>query len=180
MSSRNGSLKYTNVPYDEIAVIVKLFYERFKHFLSEKGYPADLTFHVSTFDLVDMISRVDKRKAYYQCFHGMTANECKVAALYAYWVLKLKPFTITDNRFNNQPTSCNINEAFAIYIIGAALCLTNRVKLTKATKGTYYNLLEYSFRFRNISIDSFIVLVESIATETCERDYPNLGYGIPD
>lgn len=48
--------------------------------------------------------------------------------------------------------------------------------MTAETKGSYYNLLEYSFRFRNFSIDSFIVLVESITTETCEREYPNLGY----
>jgi hypothetical protein len=106
----------------------------------------------------------------------MTVNECKVAALYAYWILKLKPFAIIDDRFKNRPASCTINESFAIYVIGAALYLTNRVKMTETTKGAYYNLLEYSFRFRNISIDAFVVLVESIATETCERDYPNLGY----
>jgi hypothetical protein len=176
MASRNESLKYDQVPHEDVRAIVKLFYNKFKHFLFEKGYPEDINIHVSAFDLVDVICRVDKRKAYYRCFHGMTVNECKVAALYAYWILKLKPFAIIDDRFKNRPTSCNINESFAIYVVGAALYLTNRVKMTDATKGSYYNLLEYSFRFRNISIDAFIVLVESITTETCERDYPNLGY----
>jgi hypothetical protein len=176
MAARNASLRYTKMPYEKIYPIVAEFYRQFRHFLSIKGFPEDVQVHISVFDIVDMIARVDKRRAYYRCFHDMRINECKGAALYAYWILKLKPFTIIDGRFYNRPEVCNINEAFAIYIIGAALFLTGRVKNTKEAKDSYYKLLEYSFRFRSFTIDSFIVLVESITTETTERVYPDLGY----
>jgi hypothetical protein len=177
VNTRNASLNYARIPNEEIYPIVKAFCSKFFDFLLEKGFPKDLKFHTSAFDIVDMINRVDKRKAYYYCFHKeMKINECKVAALYAYWILKLRPFTITDERYKNKPEICNINEAFAIYVIGAALLLTERIKSTDKTKLSYYNLLEYSFRFRNFSIDSFIVLIESITTEALEREYPNLGY----
>jgi hypothetical protein len=165
------------MPNEEIHPIVQAFYNNFSRFLLEKGFPDDIKFHTSTFDIVDMINRVDKRKAYYYCFHKeMKINECKVAALYAYWILKLRPFTIIDDRYRNKPEICNINEAFAIYVLGAALLLTERIKNTGKASLSYYSLLEYSFRFRNFSIDSFIVLIESITTETIEREYPNLGY----
>jgi hypothetical protein len=176
MADRNSALKYTKMPSEEIYSLVKVFYDQFRHFLSTKGFPADVEFHISVFDIVDMIGRVDKRKAYYHCFHNMEINECKVAALYAYWILKFKPFTIIDPRFRNRPEVCNINEAFAIYTIGAALLLTKRIQTTEKAKDSYYKLLEYSFRFRSFTIDSFIVLVESITMETTERDYPDLGY----
>jgi hypothetical protein len=84
----------------------------------------------------------------------MEINECKEVALYAYWILKLRPFVITDTAYLRDPDACYINES-------------------------YSRFLEYSFRFRNFSIDSFIVLVESISTETLEKEFPNL-YDQPD
>ena len=126
------------------------------------------------YTLIDIIVRVDKRKAYYYCFHGMEINECKEAALYAYWILKLRPFSITDKKYQNDFEACIINETFVIFLIGLVLENTGRIKRTGAIKNSYSDFLEYSFRFRNFSIDSFVVLVESISTETLEKVYPNL------
>ncbi|GHT88017.1 hypothetical protein FACS1894137_16010 [Spirochaetia bacterium] len=174
---RNSALKYTRIPNEEIYPIIKRCYDRFKIFLAKKGFPDNIEFNMSVFDIVDIINRVDKRRAYYYCFHEeMEIDECKVAALYAYWVLKLKPFTITDKRYFNKPSGCNINEAFAIILIYASLVLMKRIVKAPEMKKSYYNLLEYSFRYRNFSIDSFIVLVESITTETWKRNYPDLGH----
>jgi len=66
------------------------------------------------------------------------------------------------------------NESFAIYLIGLVLECTDRIKRTENIKTSYCDFLEYSFRFRNFSIDSFVVLVESISTETLEKVYPDL------
>jgi hypothetical protein len=72
---RNEDLKYTQIPLDEIGKILKLLYKRFMDFLPLKGFPSDTERHISFLTLVDIIARVDKRKAYYQCFHGMKIVE---------------------------------------------------------------------------------------------------------
>jgi hypothetical protein len=107
----------------EIEEIIKLFYKRFIDFLSLKGFPSDVETHISFLTLVDIIARVDKRKAYYYCFHGMEINECKETALYAYWIVKLRPFTITDKRFRNDLEACCVNESFVIHFDSETLAL---------------------------------------------------------
>jgi hypothetical protein len=67
-----------------------------------------------------------------------------------------------------------INESFVIHFIGLVLESTGRIKQTTGIKDSYSKFLEYSFRFRNFSIDSFVVLIESISTETLEKEYPDL------
>jgi len=173
-TKRNKNLKYKRIPNKEIEEIIKLLIKRFKDFLTFKGFPEDIKYFISYYTLLDIIIRVDKRKAYYMCFHDMEINECKEVALYAYWILKLRPFAITDTAYKNNADACHINESFAIHFIGLVLELTHRIKYTKNIKESYSRFLEYSFRFRNFSIDSFIVLVESISTETLEKEYPNL------
>lgn len=171
---RNKNLKYERIPYKNIEKLLTLFNKRFEEFLTLKGFPSKIEKHISFFTLMDIIVRVDKRKAYYYCFHGMEINECKEAALYAYWILKLRPFTITDEKYKNRIEACTINESFVIYLIGLILENTGRIKKTNNIKNSYRDFLEYSFRFRNFSIDSFVVLVESISTETLEKEYPDL------
>jgi hypothetical protein len=171
---RNENLQYSRIPLIEIEEIIKLFYNRFNDFVSLKGFPSGTKCHISFLALVDIIVRVDKRKAYYRCFHDMKINECKEAALYAYWILKLRPFTITDSRFTNKLDASCINEAFVIHFIGLVLETTGRIKRTDEITDSYVKFLEYSFRFRNFSIDSFVVLIESISTETLEKEYPDL------
>jgi hypothetical protein len=167
------------MPSKEVEDKVILFANRFKEFLTSKGFPENVGYYISYVSLADIIIRVDKRKAYYLCFHDMEINECKEVALYAYWIIKLRPFVITDTAYRRNLDACCINESFAIYFIGLVLELTHRIKHTKNIKESYSRFLEYSFRFRNFSIDSFIVLVESITTETLEKEYPDL-YDKPD
>jgi len=171
---RNENFKYEQIPIENIKKLIQLFDKRFNDFLILKGFPPGTKKHISFFTLIDIIIRVDKRKAYYHFFHDMSINECKEVALYAYWILKLRPFTITDERYKNIFAAAVINESFVIHIIGLVLEATGRIKHTNNVKDSYYNFLEYSFRFRNFTIDSFIVLIESISTGTLENGYPNL------
>jgi len=171
---RNSNLKYERIPYENIEKIIQLFQRRFDEFLFLKGFPPKTERHISFYALIDVIIRVDKRKAYYYCFHNMEINECKEAALYAYWILKLRPFSVTDKKYRSKFDACIINESFAIFLIGLVLESTGRIKMTENMQNSYCNFLEYSFRFLSFSIDSFIVLVESISTETLEKVYPNL------
>jgi hypothetical protein len=173
-NNRNESLKYGRIPYEDIEKLLQVFNQRFIEFLALKGFPPETEKHISNFTLIDIIVRVDKRRAYYQCFHGMEINECKEAALYAYWILKLRPFAITDAKYSKTTDACHINELFVIYFIGLVLERTGRIKQTTAIKDSYSRFLEYSFRFRSFNIDSFLVLIESISTETLEKEYPDL------
>jgi hypothetical protein len=173
-NERNKHLEYERIPNEDIEKLLKLFNKRFDVFLSLKGFPPEVEKHISYLTLMDIIVRVDKRKAYYQCFHNMEINECKEAALYAYWILKLRPFTITDAKYHKMPDACHINELFVIYFIGLFLENMGRIQQTPNIKASYSSFLEYSFRFRNFSIDSFLVMIESITTETLEKEYPDL------
>ena len=127
---RNNKLKYERIPYEEIEKVLQIFSKRFDEFLILKGFPLETEKHISFFTLIDIIVRVDKRKAYYHCFHGMEINECKEAALYAYWIIKLRPFTITDKNYKNNVDACMVNESFAIFLIGLILENTGRIKKT--------------------------------------------------
>jgi len=126
--NRNKNLRYERIPLEKIEELIQLFYRRFVSLLRLKGFREDTDFHVSFFSLVDAIVRVDKRKAYYRCFHDMEINECKEAALYAYWILKLRPFTITDKAYIKNVDACNINESFAIFVIAFVLEKTERIR----------------------------------------------------
>jgi hypothetical protein len=175
-AARNTGIKYERMPLEEIGKLIQLFDKLFKLFVRLKGFPENVKFHTSFYSLVDIIIRVDKRKAYYQCFHNMEINECKEVALYAYWILKLRPFTITetDTAYTRNVDVCTINESFVAFLIGLVLEATGRIKRTPGLKDDYNRLVDYSFRFRNFSIDSFVVLIETIGTDTLEREYPNL------
>ena len=78
---RNKNLKYKCIPQKDIAKILQVFIKRFDEFVILKGFPPETGKHISFFTLIDIIVRVDKGKAYYQCFHNMKINECKEAAI---------------------------------------------------------------------------------------------------
>jgi len=101
----------------------------------------------------------------------MEINERKKAALYAYWILKLKPFTIVDSRYVGRPGTSAINEKFALYIIVSALFRTGRLAGDCGTTRDYINELEFSFRYRDISMGSMFLIVESLNTETFAHSF---------
>jgi hypothetical protein len=143
-----------------------LFEQIFKNFLSAMRYPDDVVYHISGLDMIDMIVRIDKRKAYYQFFHGMDINELKVAGIYVYWILKLRPFSITDHRYAGKQGCCDVNEVFALYIIVMVLLGLDRLDRTIQGGEPYFKELRYSFRFRYFSIDAMVVLVEALNTKS--------------
>jgi hypothetical protein len=123
-------------------------------------------------DIIDAIIRVDKRLHYFRIFHDMEINECKKAALFAYWIVKLRPITIIDNSLINK-VGYKANEAFAVHYLLSILVGVGKVKLWDGHEGVkidmknrYIEELEYSFRFRNFTIDSMIVLADAINTES--------------
>ena len=171
---RNSKLKYTGIPDDELLYDYEYFEKLFE---TEFKYPNDTEYYVNAYSLIDSIVRVDKRKAYFFCFHNMEISERKQVALYAYWFIKFKPFTLCDNRFVDDKYSASINELFAIYLISSILLFEDNVgfdtiDFTKSKdKYTYFDKLMYSLHYRCFSIDSFMLLVDSITPQTFEYEF---------
>jgi hypothetical protein len=138
------------------------------------NYPKDMEYSVCGLDVINAIIRVDKRQHYFRVFHNMEINDCKKAALYAYWIVKFRPIKIIDARFINK-TGYNdkVNELFAIHWLICALKGAGKIKLWDGKEGVdltlenpYLEELCYSLRFRNFTIDSIIVLADAINTES--------------
>lgn len=166
---------YQDIKTDELIDELGMFQQQFKKYLALSGYAPDTQIAVSTRALVDAVIRTHKRKAYYRFFHNnMEISECKIAALYAYWIIKYRPFTITDARYVYNNTGMCINEYFAVYMICCIILHCHEPVPTKVTKSTFFRKLLYSFRFRNLSIDSMILLVESICPESFDRHFEDI------
>jgi len=183
LSTQNTSIKgaYQQLPNAEIEKIMKELKNFISDFFIGLDYPRDIEYTIIGINLIDAILRVDKRIYYFQIFHGMTCNEGKKAALYAYWIAKLRPIVITDKRFKNVDGYNNqINELFAIHYMLSALCGMGRIKLWDGHSGVKLTLnnpfikrLRYSMRYRNFTIDSIIVLADAITTDSFNLDDKN-------
>ena len=168
---RNGSLEYSDIPREDVVELIDWLCESFDRFALIYGYPSDLKFHVIYESLVEVVRRVDKRKAYYRCFHSMAINERKEISLYAYWILKFHPFTVTDERFADGVRATLINESFAIFLIASAVCQSSGKDAIEFVRENYVEKLQYSFRYRCFTIDSMMLLVETMTTESFEGQF---------
>jgi hypothetical protein len=167
--------QYQRLPDEDIVVLLRSLREEIEYFMYYvRGYPKNMDYVVCGLDLIDMIIRVDKRRYYFQVFHGMDINDCKKAALFAYWIMKFRPIKIVDDRYRNKfGNNDHINEMFAIHYLVSVLSAEGRVQFWDGSKGVaitlehpYIKKLWYSFRFRNFTIDSMVVLADTINTET--------------
>jgi len=166
------SAHYKLLPINDIFVILQALQEEFDFYLNYGlGYRND-QYIVSGIDIIDAIIRVDKREAYFHFFHNLKINDEKKAALFAYWIAKLHPVKFIDDNLRNKKIHANVNEKLAINHLLTALVRKNKIKLwdghagIKIEESKYIEELFYSLRFRNLSIDSMIVLADSITTDS--------------
>lgn len=128
--------------------------------------------------LLKIIVRVDQRSDYFMYFHSTVdengfvdvdmMSQFKQIALLCFWIIKYKPFRITDSSKDFDYYSqnhCTINEAFAAYIfvsqINACNILGNKQK--KYYKSAEYTKdLFYKFMHHDISKEAMIFALCSI------------------
>lgn len=108
--------------------------------------------------LKDIIVRVHKRKHYFKIFHNeMITSEYKETALYCYWILKLRPLWIDPSNKSSE----RINEKFALHLYISLLKKYNEGFSEKdGISKSHIRELLYSFRFRDITKESMILMLE--------------------
>lgn len=167
-SPRNIKDRYQILNEEEWVEATTALLEWYQVYLTDADYPDDLEFVIRQRDIADIIARIDKRAAYYLYFHDMEISERKRAALYAYWIAKLRPFTIVDERFRHTNEAACVNERFAAFILVSSMYIEDQKEHVdpKILSSDYYKKLLYSLRYRNIGIDAIILLAESLTVET--------------
>ncbi len=108
--------------------------------------------------LKDIIIRVHKRKHYFRVFHDeMITSEYKETALYCYWILKLRPLWIDFSDASSE----RINEKFALHLYITLLKKYNEeFSEEDGINKLHIRELLYSFRFRDITKESMILMLE--------------------
>jgi len=166
---------YQNPSDEELIKGICYFNEEISFFIHYVlGYGENIRYSVCGLDIMEAIIRVDKRSTYFRIFHDMEINECKKAALYAYWIVKLRPIKFIDDEQINEPGfNDQVNELFAIHFLISVISGTGKIKPWNGSEGveitmqnSYVQDLCYSFRFGNFTIDSMIVLADSITTDS--------------
>jgi hypothetical protein len=157
---------------DDLINMLRQFINEIHGYLQGLGY-SENQYSICGLDLIDIIIRVDKRLAYFDYFHHMKINDSKKAALYAYWIIKLRPVKIVDGRLKNRTGHAKVNEKLALNHLLGVLVARGRIKLGDGKdevvldiQNKFLKELYYSFRFRNFTIDSMIVLADAINTQS--------------
>lgn len=185
--------QYQPLSVEELEAKSKQFHLFCRGFLKDSQCPESWHCHVSDWALKEILLRVHKREAYYHYFHrsedgtGVDINQRKLGGLFAYWILKLRPISVDfdDGEESRdyavpeveQRKANYLNEYFAAYTLYTYI---NRwylleedgqpLVIKKPIYSNFHDALIYAFRFRNISIDAMMILVEAIGRDTFDRD----------
>lgn len=155
--------KYYKEKYDEILSLFEMFVN------SKRINKADIIHSKQA--ILDIITRIDKRNEYFQYFHRIkTINEFKNTALLIYWINKLHPFMcVESNNLDEDSLNvyANINEKFSIFLLMGIIMKHNPQFLGSSDErpgylGKFIDEIEYSLRFRDISKESLILLLEPL------------------
>lgn len=120
--------------------------------------------------VMSIIVKVHQRRKYFEYYHGLNMSECKEVALICFWYVKLRPICAVTKEVAEQGQRWlnTINEKLAIYY----MIVTLRGMLEKEKISTqqlddisesYLQELTYSLRYRDLSKEGLILLIETIA-----------------
>ena len=116
----------------------------------------DITIHEDT--LLEIFDRIEKRRIYFHIFYnGCKMGELNEGALMCFWINKLCPFT----SFNIPPDILNAKIALFLFNKVLSLVASKSHKQVKITEQTIKDIY-YSFRFRDISKESLMLLAGSL------------------
>ena len=163
----DGQGKYIPFTKEEARTRMDAIEDLWDKFLTQQGSPLKKgdEYDVHDRNLYEVISRVDKRVAYYHIFHnGMSVCEYKFIALMCFWIIALKPFSVMkkDVGFYNFP-----NELFAYFLILSTLrrifeqeCPGQKFK--EPSEKQVQDII-YTFKYCDITREGMIFFVETLA-----------------
>jgi len=108
--------------------------------------------------LLEIFDRIEKRRVYFHVFYnGCKMGELNEGALMCFWTIKLFPFTCS-----SVPPDI-LNAKIALFLFNKVLSLV-AAKLNKQVNITEQIVKDiyYSFRFRDISKESLMLLAGSL------------------
>ena len=170
MQKRNTDARYEKMAVDEIFSKTAIIERLYKGFLNIAGYPPDVKYDVDARAVVEMLVRMDKRTAYYSYFHsGNMIHELKQAGSLIYWLIKLKPFRIIDERIINGgidliEEAFHLNESLAVFLTYSALKNFGKLKTIPQKDGDIQKNLLYAFKYREMPQDAIMTLTYSLMT----------------
>lgn len=167
MPERNATARYQQMTGEELFLQFTLLESIFRDFLRISGYPDDLKYNVDVIALAEILTRVDKRAAYYSFFHdGNKIHEMKRVGIFIYWLLKFKPFAIIDPRCLNSSKALKKNfelhESLAVSLVYSGLMKSEKLKTAPPKDSPIHKTLLYAFKYRELSQDSIMTLVYSL------------------
>lgn len=163
---------YTELSNEELQVLWDKHRKLIHNFMDDNGYNKENVF-VNESSMLSVIVKVDQRRKYFQYFHKLDMSEVKEVALNAFWIMKLKPLSFTKSGSSKSQESAyqSLNEKLAFYYIIKALRAVAKSVNKKRQVGemldslpkAYIDEVIYAFTYRDISKESLILLVESMA-----------------
>ena len=143
---------------------VDMLLNKVEKYLSDFSETMEI-FDISASEMVmlQIFDRIEKRRVYFHIFcKGCDLGELNEGALMCFWIVKLQPFFAN----NNNIPSNELNSKIALYLFNKTLlavgATTNKKSgLTEKIAQDLY----YSFRFRDISKESLMLLAESLLQE---------------
>ena len=175
----NKNHGYQKLSQEEFDMRWQKHREIIQNFLSQNGFDTE-SVSVNRTLILTIISKVDQRYDYFRYFHDIDISELKEIALNAFWIIKLKPLSITKHDIQDDNTKEEniddnkydlINEKLAIYYILRGVRSYIKLKkdadaerLLDSLPKEYFDELLYTFTFRDISKEAMILLVESMVT----------------
>lgn len=135
-----------------------------RSFLSSNQYIRE-NYHIDEEVLFVIGVKVEQRKEYYKIFHKSKLTVFQEIALICFWILKFHPITIIDFSPDDNNDEL-INEKFTLYFIVSffrKLVPNDTNKISNVFFEEYMKELIYSFRYRDISKEAMVLLVETIA-----------------
>ena len=167
--TRDFEKEYKEDP-EKVEKLADGIYSKFQKFLSINEPDVVIKTDVVTNKegLAEVVLRVDKWKSYFAVFHGdKYISEFKEIALYAFCIMKLKPFRMVDN---THKLVDSVNEYFAIHLILSTIkgCCLYKKKQYMHPCNDFIDEVVYSFRFHDLNKEALMLFVDTLA----------LGYGI--
>lgn len=168
----NSTTGYVPLSEEKVQVLWRKHIKLIESFIIGNGHDPQLLY-VNKEAIISIINRVEQRKQYFKFFHHLDMSDFKELALNCFWYIKLHPI-IACNRRAEEPSEeelqflKGVNEKFAVYFILTEFrALLKKEKLDDQAlnklSDSYIKELVYTFLYRDISKESLILLIETMA-----------------